>query len=328
MNPITELVIKYNGHGSPLTVQGITTGFKKSQPSITIASLRGTFDNPELIQNGDQLGVLKFTAYTGAEKGAGFVNAAFVSAFVSDDQLVANKESIDATLMLGCIKSVFNGNYVTINPDGVLSAPKIVLNFDKNSVEESDKSKDWWMSNGCRVDEYDVPFTINTKSTGVKINQSGNFRQPALIFNSYDDDKFKTGWTAFNRFRGTQDSPEVCKNGDFIYAFDWMGKACATDPWEWGMAQTAIIDEDPVAGFLPVSMNWVTRDTPYGEPKVRVKISNNGTLTAYSGLIVKEKLDLNLEELPASSVDTETVKYFKINLNGTECAIAVHPIKV
>ncbi len=321
---LEEIIIKYNGHGSPLTVQGPTTGFKKSQPSIKIASCRGDFDNPQIIQNGDQIGVLKFTAYTGAT-GEAFVNSSFISAVVNDENIFPGKEQIDSTLMLGSIKSIYDGNYVTIDPNGVLSAPKIIINFNKNSVAERDTTKDWWHAGGTNFD-YEVPLTINTTSTGIKINQQGNFKQPALTFNSYDNNAYKAGWTSYNRFRGTQENPLPCKNGDFVYAFDWMGKSCEEDSWEWGMAQTAILDKDPAPGYFPVSMNWVTRTTPFSKPEVRIKISSDGVLTAYQGVVVENKLDLNLQEIPEDCIDQTKVRYFKVNLNGVECAIAVHPL--
>jgi hypothetical protein len=319
-----EVLIKYYGQGSPLTIQGPTTGFKKSQPSIKIASCRGDVDNPKVIENGDQIGVLKFTAYTGAD-GESFVNSAFISAVVTDKNIFPGKKEIDSTLMLGSIKSIHNGNYVTIDPNGVLSAPKILLNFDQNSIAIRDTTKDWWLAGGTNYD-YEAPFTINTKSTGIKINQEGNFKQPTLTFNSYTDNPFKAGWMSFNRFRGTQENPQPCRNGDFIYAFDWMGKSCKEDPWEWGMAQTAILDSDPSPGHFPVSMNWVTRDKPFSKPEVRVKISSNGTLTAYQGIVIKNKLDLNLQEISVDKIDVTKVRYFKVNLNGVDCVIPVHDL--
>lgn len=321
---LEEIIIKYHGNGSPLTVQGPTTGFKKSQPSIKIAASRGDFDNPQIVQDGDQIGVLQFTAYTDAE-GESFVNAAFVSAIVTDKNIYRGKETVDATLILGCIKSIHEGNYVSVDPNGVLSAPRIVLNFAENPVADRDKTKEWWLAGGTNYD-YESPLTINTKSTGIKINQTDNFKQSALTFNSYDDNGLKAGWTAFNRFRGTPDNPQPCHNGDFIYAFDWMGKSCQDSPWEWGMAQTAILDKPPEPGLFPVSMNWVTRDSPFSEPMVRVKISSDGTLTAFKGIVVEKKLDLNLEEVRLNRIDTTKVRYFKTILNGVECVIAAHPL--
>lgn len=319
-----HIIIETNGDDDPFFVKGLTGGFKKNQPSIKIGSSRGTIDQPEICQVGDQIGVLKFTAYTGGKKDVGYNNAAFVSAVVKN--IEKGKEEVDADLILGSSKSIFTGEYVTIDSKGILTAKGIRITNDLNAVEERDKTKEWWLSNGCRYD-YPVPFVIDTKSTGIQIKQQGNFKQPALRFDSYDNNPYKAGWTAFNRYRGTPDNPLALQDGDFIYAFDWLGKPSSGQDWEWGMAQTAIVDGDPVDGFLPTSMNWVTRDTPHSKPEIRVRISNNGKLIAYKGVSINEKLELNLEEVEPAKVDTSQVRYFKVLLNGVECAMAVHPLK-
>jgi hypothetical protein len=215
---------------------------------------------------------------------------------------------------LGATKGIFTEEYVSINSKGVLSAKGIKIVNNNNAVEERDKSQDWWMSGGCRFD-YPVPLTIDTKSTGILIIQQGNFKQPALRFDSYDDNPYKAGWTAFNRFRGTPENPLPLQDGDFIYAFDWLGKA-SNEPWEWGMAQTAIVDGDPIDGFLPTSMNWVTRTTPKAVPEVRVKLANSGKLYAYYGVKIQTELELDLEEVDKESINFDNVKYIKIIING------------
>ena len=305
-----EQIIETDGNNTPLFVKGLTSGFKKNQPSIKIGAARGTHENPQIVQQGDQLGTLKFNAYTGAA-GEPYGNAAFISAIASETPSFGQK-TIDAELLLGSINSVATGDFVTINSKGIIKPKGIIIEHTLNSVAQRDKSKPWWLSGGTDF-SYPVPITINTTSTGILIAQTGNFKQPAMRFESYDNNPLKAGWTTFNRFRGTPDNPESLKNGDFIYAFDWMGKS-SDEPWEWGMAQTAIIDDDPGEGYLPTSMNWVTRLEPFGEPKVAVKISSNGTLTTNYGSVINENLELNVEEV--KNVNLEDVKFVKVKVNG------------
>lgn len=319
-----EHTIETDGFNSPLFIKGLTGGFKKNQPSIKIGSSRGTLTAPEICQVGDQIGVLKFTAYTGSSKDVGYNNAAFVSAIVTGD-ISPGKETVDASLILGASKGIFTGEYVTIDSKGILTAKGIKIVNHENAIEERDKTQDWWQSNGCKFD-YPIPITIDTKSTGILIQQQGNFKQPALRFDSYDNNPYKAGWTAFNKFRGTPDNPQPLENGDFIYAFDWLGKASADQAWEWGMAQTAIVDGIPSSGFLPTSINWVTRDAPYTKPEVRVKISNNGTLNAFYGSRVDKRLELNLEEVPPEQVNVSNIKFIKVLVNGEYRAVPSYSI--
>ena len=93
------------------------------------------------------------------------------------------------------------------------------------------------------------------------------------------------------------------------------------------MAQTAIIDGVPEKGFVPVSMNWVTRDTPFGPPVCRVKISNTGQLHAYYGLEVAQELNLNLDTVDDTMLDFNKIKYVKINLNGEDYAVPAYAFK-
>lgn len=319
-----EHIFETDGFDSPLFIKGITGGFKKNQPSFKIGSSRGTLDNPENCQKGDQIGVVKFTAYSKGAADSSYVNAAFVSAIVKED-VVDGQTVVDADLILGATKGIFTNEYVSINSKGVLSANGIKIVNNNNAVEERDKTQDWWMSGGCRFD-YPVPLVIDTKSTGILITQQGNFKQPALRFDSYDDNPYKAGWTAFNRFRGTPDNPLPLKDGDFIYAFDWLGKSSEKHPWEWGMAQTAMVEGDPVHGFLPTSMNWVTRLTPNAKPEIRVKIANSGKLYAYYGAKISTDLELDLEEVDKESINFDDVKYIKITVNGESRAIPSYSI--
>lgn len=323
-----EYLIDTDGNNTPLFVRGITSGFKNNQPSIKIGSSRGTLDNPKLCLKGDQIGVLKFNAYTGAD-GEPYANAGFVSAIVNED-IVEGQKTVNADLILGCVNGIFTGEYVSINEKGILSAKGIKIEHVENPVAQRDKSQPWWLAGGTDYN-YPVPITINTTSTGVLIAQTGNFKQPAMRFDSYDDNPLKAGWTAFNRYRGNPENPQPLQNGDFIYAFDWMGKADEKNPWEWGMAQTAIVDDDPKEGYLPISMNWVTRDEPYGKPTVRVKISNNGTLTAYTSIktnkieTIDDLLDLPLEPVTYSDFSKAIdIKYFKTKINGEEYILTAY----
>jgi len=318
-----EKILETDGFDTPLFIRGITGGFKKNQPSLKIGSSRGTLDAPENCQNGDQLGVLKFTAYSKGGNDSSYVNAAFVSAIVTQD-VVDGQDVVDASLILGATKGIFTEEYVSIDSRGVLSAKGIKIVNNNNAVEDRDKSQDWWMSGGCRFD-YPVPLTIDTKSTGILITQQGNFKQPALRFDSYDNNPYKAGWTAFNRFRGTPENPLPLQDGDFIYAFDWLGKA-GDDPWEWGMAQTATVDGNPTEEFLPTAMNWVTRTTPGAMPEVRVKISNSGKLYAYYGAKISSTLELELEEVGKENVNFDDVKYIKVTINGQTRAIPSYSI--
>jgi hypothetical protein len=318
-----EHIFETDGFNTPLFIKGITGGFKKNQPSLKIGSSRGTLDNPENCQKGDQIGVLKFTAYSKGSADASYVNAAFISSIVTED-VVDGQEIVDAELILGATKGIFTDEYVSIDSKGVLSAKGIKIVNNNNAVEERDKTQDWWKSNGCRFD-YTVPLTIDTKSTGILIIQQGNFKQPALRFDSYDNNPYKAGWTAFNRFRGTPEDPQPLKNGDFIYAFDWLGKA-SDEPWEWGMAQTATVDGDPVSGFLPTAMNWVTRLTPGAMPEIRVKLANSGKLYAYYGAKIEKDLELSLDEVNLENINFDDVKYIKITVNGISRAIPAYSI--
>jgi len=259
---------------------------------------------------------------------------------VDDRTVLAGKVLLDTTLVLGSCSGIPTEQFVTIGPTGTLIAPTIISTDNKNSLSIKDGklvvdfnsnpqpnwvgTSDAFLSGtGGGTDySYDTPVTINTKSTAIKIQHTGNFKQPSLRIDSFDNDPTQASWMAFNRFKGTPDNPEVCQDGDFIFAFDWLGKSSANQPWEWGMAQTAIVEGNPLEGWFPTSMNWVTRDKPFGPPTVRVKISNNGLLTAYNGIAIK-----GLIELDKQQVDTDKVKYFKIELNGVVCALAVHPIK-
>lgn len=315
-----EHIFETNGNDTPIFVRGLTGGFKKNQPSIKIGSSRGTLDNPKLCLKGDQIGVLKFNAYTGSE-GGGYANAGFVSAVVNED-IVEGQKTVNADLILGCVNGIYTGEYVSVNEKGILSAKGIHIEHNLHKDEERDKSKPWWMSGGTKYD-YPIPITIKTTSTGILISQTNNFKQPAMRFDSYDNNPLKAGWTAYNRFRGTPDNPEPLQKGDFIYAFDWLGKAAELQPWEWGMAQTAIVDADPEQGFLPTSMNWVTRTSPFSKPEIRVKIGNNGILTAYTGIktdkieTIDGPLDLPLEEASKEDIDyAGELKYFKTKIQG------------
>jgi len=323
MNDKQEHTIETDGFSTPLFIKGITGGFKKNQPSIKIGSSRGTLDNPKNCQEGDQIGVLKFTAYSGGGADSSYVNAAFVSAIVTED-VVDGQEVVDAKLILGATKGIFTDDYVSINSKGILSTKGIKIVNNNNATEERDKLQDWWMSGGCKFD-YPVPLVIDTKSTGILITQQGNFKQPALRFDSYDNNPYKAGWTAFNRFRGTPDNPLPLKDGDFIYAFDWLGKA-SDEPWEWGMAQTATVDGNPLNGFLPTAMNWVTRLNPGAVPEVRVKLANSGKLYAYYGIKVQRDLELDLDEVDNESINFKDVKYIKVTINGETRAVASYSI--
>jgi hypothetical protein len=318
-----EHILETDGFNTPLFIKGITGGFKKNQPSLKIGSSRGTLAFPENCQNGDQIGVLKFTAYSKGGKDASYVNAAFVSAVVTED-VKDGQDTIDAKLILGATNGIFTDEYVSIDSKGVISAKGIKIVNNNNAVEERDKTKDWWKSNGCKFD-YPVPLTIDTKSTGILIIQQENFKQPALRFDSYDNNPYKAGWTAFNRFRGTPEDPQPLKNGDFIYAFDWLGKA-GDDPWEWGMAQTATVDGDPVSGFLPTAMNWVTRLSPGARPEVKVKLSNSGKLYAYYGVKIEKDLEVCLDEVKVENINFDDIKYIKITVNGIPRAIPAYSI--
>ena len=318
-----EHIFETDGFDSPLFIKGITGGFKKNQPSFKIGSSRGTLDNPENCQKGDQIGVVKFTAYSKGAADSSYVNAAFLSAVVTED-VKDGQDTIDAKLILGATNGIFTDEYVSIDSKGVISAKGIKIVNNNNAVEERDKTQDWWKSNGCRFD-YPVPLTIDTKSTGILIIQQENFKQPALRFDSYDNNPYKAGWTAFNRFRGTPEDPQPLKNGDFIYAFDWLGKA-GDDPWEWGMAQTAIVDGDPVSGFLPTAMNWVTRLSPGAMPEVRVKLANSGKLYAYYGVKIEKDLELCLDEVKVENINFDDIKYIKITVNGIPRAIPAYSI--
>lgn len=327
---MAEHIFDTDGNDTPIFVRGLTGGFKKNQPSIKIGSSRGTLDDPQICLNGDQIGTLKFNAYTGAD-GEPYANAGFVSAVVNED-IVEGQKTVNADLILGCVNGIFTGEYVSINEKGILSATGIKIEHNQNGVAQRDKSQPWWLAGGTDYN-YPVPITINTTSTGVLIAQTGNFKQPAMRFDSYDDNPLKAGWTAFNRYRGTPDNPQVLMNGDFIYAFDWLGKSSNEEPWEWGMAQTAIVDGEPKKGFLPVSMNWVTRDTPYAEPKIRIKITNDGTLTAYTGIktnkieTIDDLLDLPLVEISKEEFSkNQEIKYFKTKINGKEFVLAAYTL--
>ena len=331
-----EVVIKGDSNATPVTVQGVTTGLFSGQPSIRFDTSRGTLSDPALVKNKDSLGVLKFNAFNGDK----FVNAGFIGAYIDDRTDLSSKELIDVSLVLGACSSIPTEQFVTIGPTGTLTAPtitsadntnnlkikdgKLVFDFNSNPNPKWVGTTDAFLSGtGSGTDySYDAPITVNTKSTAIKIQHTGNFKQPSIRVDSYDDNHTQASWMAFNKFRGTPEAPAVCQDGDFIFAFDWLGKSSDTQPWEWGMAQTAIVEGTPTEGWFPTSMNWVTRDEPFGPPTVRVKISNNGLLTAYNGIAIE-----GLEELHPSQIDTSRIKYLKINLNGVECAMVVHPIK-
>ena len=340
-NEQIEITIKGDSSATPLTIQGITNGLFGKQPSLRLAASRGTIENPKVVHNKDSLGVIKFNAYT-AGKVDPFVNAAFIGAYVDDKSTLEGKDLVAASLVLGSCSGISKEQFVTIAPDGTIIAPQyksfdpketnlltikdggIVIDYGSNHKPEWEGTNQSFLNGtggGCRYD-YDFPLTINTKSTAVKIQHQGNFKQPSLRIDSFDDNSTQASWMAFTRWRGTPADPKPCKQGDFIFAFDWLGKSSANQPWEWGMAQTAIVEGNPLEGWFPTSMNWVTRDKPFGPPTVRVKISNNGLLTAYNGIAIN-----GLIELDKQRVDTDKVKYFKIELNGVECALAVHPIK-
>jgi len=321
-------IFETRGNDTPLFVRGLTGGFKKNQPSIKIGSSRGTLDNPKICAKGDQIGVLKFTAYTGAE-GESYANAGFVSAVVKED-ITEGQKTVNADLILGCINGIYTGEYVSVNEKGVLNAKGITIENDQHRHEERDKTKPWWLSGGTKYD-YPVPITIKTTSTGILISQTNNFKQPSMRFDSYDNNPLKAGWTAYNRFRGTPQNPKPLEKGDFIYAFDWLGKSTEEQPWEWGMAQTAVVDDDPQHGFMPTSMNWVTRSSPLSKPEVRVKISNNGMLTAYTGIrtdkieTINETLDLPLQEANSEDVENATeLRYFKTKIKGENYIIPAY----
>lgn len=319
-----ELIIETDGFNTPIFVKGITGGFKKNQPSINIGSSRGSVNSPKICVKGDQIGVLKFTAYTGCDDNVHYTNAAFVSAIIEED-VKDGQPTVDASLILGATNGIFTDEYVTVDSKGIISAQGIRINNNRNAVEERDKTKEWWHSNGCRYD-YFIPVIIDTKSTGVLIQQQGNFKQPALRFDSYDNNPYKAGWTAFNRFRGTPDDPQPLKDGDFIYAFDWLGKSSDQAPWEWGMAQTATVDGDPQHEFLPTAMNWVTRTSPGAQPEIRVRISNNGKLCAFYGAKIEKNLELSLDKVDDSNINFNDVSYIKIKVNGEYKALPVYSL--
>lgn len=241
-------------------------------------------------------------------------------------------------MILGSASGITTETYVEITPNGTLIAPSIKSLKNQNNLIIKDgtftvnfndyptpdwKGEEHFLSGtggGCDY-EYKSPVNINTKSTGIKIEHTGNFKQPSFRVDSYDDIGTQASWMSFNRFRGTPDNPKPLKDGDFIFAFDWLGKSSSSQPWEWGMAQTAIVEGEPTEGFLPTSINWVTRDVPYGKPTVKVKIDNYGKLHALRGV------NLGLEEIEKNKVDTTILKYFKLQINGIEYAVAVHPIK-
>lgn len=329
-----------------MTVQGITTGLFSKQPSIRIASSRGTTDNPEIIHNKDSLGVLKFSAYTQGKEDP-FVNAAFIGAYVDDKSSLEGKDLVAASLVMGSCSGISKEQFVTIGPDGTVIAPQykssdperknlltikdgqIFIDYNSNHTPDWIGTKESFLNGtggGCRYD-YDTPININTKSTAIKIQHQGNFKQPSLRIDSFDDNGTQASWMAFTRWRGTPTDPKPCKQGDFIFAFDWLAKPCESQDWEWGMAQTAIIDGVPEKGFVPVSMNWVTRDTPFGPPVCRVKISNTGQLHAYYGLEVAQELNLNLDTVDDTMLDFNKIKYVKINLNGEDYAVPAYAFK-
>jgi hypothetical protein len=341
-----EIIIKGDSLGTPLTVQGITAGLFSKQPSIRLASSRGTIDDPKIVHNKDSLGVLKFNAYTEGKEDP-FVNAAFIGAYVDDSSILQGKDLVEASLVLGSCSAISTEQFVTIGPDGTLISPKyksvdreeknsLIIKDGKIKVDYNSNDTPEWVGTeesflngtggGCRYD-YDAPLTINTKSTAVKITHQGNFKQPSLRIDSYDNNGTQASWMAFTRWRGTADDPQPCRNGDFIFAFDWLGKPCESQDWEWGMAQTAIVEGNPEQGFMPISMNWVTRDRPFGSPTCRVKISNDGKLYAYSGMSVDKSFDLNVEEVSIDEIDLSQPRYAKINFCGKDYAMPIYPIR-
>jgi len=345
-NEQIEITIKGDSSATPFTIQGITSGLFGKQPSLRLAASRGSIENPKVVHNKDSLGVIKFNAYTDGKLDP-FVNAAFIGAYVDDRSALEGKDVVSASLVLGSCSGISKEQFVTIAPDGTIIAPRYkssdpeetnLLTIKDGSItidHGSNHKPEWEGTNqsflngtggGCRYD-YDFPLTINTKSTAIKVQHQGNFKQPSLRIDSFDDNGTQASWMAFTRWRGTPDEPKPCKQGDFIFAFDWLAKPCESQDWEWGMAQTAIIDGVPEKGFVPVSMNWVTRDTPFGPPVCRVKISNNGQLHAYNGLEVAQELNLNLDTVDHWLLDFNKIKYVKINLNGEDYAVPAYAFK-
>lgn len=345
-NEQNEITIKGDSTVTPLTIQGITNGLFSKQPSFRIAASRGTIENPKVVRNKDSLGVIKFSALTNGKTDP-FVNAAFIGAYVDDRAVLQGKEIVEASLVMGSCSGIANEQFVTISPNGTIIAPQfksldiaeknsLVLQQGKIDIKHNSNSIPQWKGTpdsfikgtggGCRYD-YDFPLSIDTKSTGIKIQHQGNFKQPSLRIDSYDNTDTQASWMAFTRWRGSAENPLPCKNGDFIFAFDWLGKPCESQDWEWGMAQTAIVDGDPQKGFLPVSMNWVTRDQPFGPPVCKVKIANSGKLYVYAGMEIHSDLCINTEHINPSKINFNETKYIAVKLNGEEYAVPAYAVR-
>jgi hypothetical protein len=109
-----------------LFANGITTGPAASQPTFRFASSRGSLTNPSLVNDGDGIGLIKFTAWTGYSGSiTGHADAGFIAAIVDDASITTGNQYVDVILALGLSSDSATDDLVFITKGGALSAPLI-----------------------------------------------------------------------------------------------------------------------------------------------------------------------------------------------------------
>jgi len=111
----------------PFTIRGVTNGFSGNQPQLTLSAGRGTLASPQIIQNGDSIGLIRFNPYTGTSQMAGYANGGFITGFVSDSNITSAKDPVSVTIAIGNIADPTA--YTTFAPGGVVTVPVLTKNL-------------------------------------------------------------------------------------------------------------------------------------------------------------------------------------------------------
>lgn len=118
-NPV-ELQIDGDSTGSGLRLLGLTETFGGSNPSFDIRAYRGTSASPEIIQDGDSLGIITLSGFDGTAYSAG----GFISAVVEDASITPGSP-FDATIRIGSFNGFLANKFLSIDSQGIASASVI-----------------------------------------------------------------------------------------------------------------------------------------------------------------------------------------------------------